>query len=311
MTSQTIFRAVVLFVILLIFAACKPTPPAAQQTPAATPQPSATIASATPQPSKDEGKSAEDFLTKEEKLLYNGYEITKRKRMDKEDMRSTSRQVEVNYAEVRRGKRLIARFDDALPGIMHSIDFGFFPFFGGDSKQLLVSYSEFRGGRQWVVELVPTYREIFDTGDWGVGRESADLSFIDIDKDGVWEIQAAEFWYYVFNELSMSETPVVDVLFKYDANTKKYLPANHFFREYSLRGIEDQINSLPAQEGHGYLGRRVDVLLMYLYAGKEKEGWAFFERTYEAKGKAQIKARIRTVLKNSAVYQYVRKHQKN
>ena len=103
----------------------------------------------------------------------------------------------------------------------------------------------------------------------------------------------------------------MNVIFKYDPKAKEYVPANYLFPEYSLRWVENWSSSLPAKEGYGYLGRRVDVLLIYLYAGKEKEGWDFFDRVYEAKDKAQVKTRIQNVLKRSPTYQYIRKHSKN
>ncbi len=53
---------------------------------------------------------------------------------------------------------------------------------------------------------------------------------------------------------------------------------------------------------------RVDVLLHYLYAGKEKEGWAFFESSYQAKDKVRVKRIIKNRLNYSSAYNYIRKH---
>ena len=172
---------------------------------------------------------------------------------------------------------------------------------------MIISASEPRGGNQWLAELSPTYREIFSTITWRVGREGADLGFVDLDKDGVYEITTGDFWYYVFDEISMSETPVITVVFRYDKKAGKYLPANHLFPAYSLAGIDARIAAFPPHEGYNYLGARVDVLLHYLYAGKEKEGWTFFDRSYQAKDKVQVKAKIKNVLKDSRVYQYIQK----
>lgn len=288
-------------------AACKTNPPIAQQTVIASPQPSPTATSAVLQQSKDEEKSAEDFFTKEERLFYRGYEVAKLKKTVREEDTT----MDVSLLVIRKNRRTVATFDGPHHSIGNATDFGLFPFLGKEGNQLIVSITIPRGGRQWIADLSPAYRVIFDTNKWGVGREGPDLGFVDIDKDGILEITAGDFWYYVFNEISMSETPVVNVIFKYDPTAKEYVPANHLFPEYSLRGVEDWSKSLPANEGYGYLGRRVDVLLLYLYAGKEKEGWEFFDRVYEAKDKAQVKTKIKNALKDSLVYQYIRKHSKN
>lgn len=302
MTNQATFNSAALFVWLLIFSACSTAPPVAQQTPVASPQPSATA----PGQSKDEGKSAEDFFTKADTLSYDGYDVMKLHKKIKDEAGGAN-PIDTNYVVVKSKQKVLATFDGPHHAIGNAADFGLFSFLGKEGKQLIVSITVPRGGRQWIADLTPDYREIFATEKWGVGREGADLSFLDIDNDGALEITAGDFWYYVFNEISMSETPVVNVIFSYDATAGKYVPANHVFLEYSLGGVEDRIKSLPANEGYGYLGERVEILLAYLYAGKEKEGWEFFDQAYGAKDKAQVIVKIKNVLKHSLVYQFVRK----
>lgn len=307
MTNQATFSTAAIFVLLLIFSACSTTPPVAYQTNVASPQPSATALKATPSQSEDEGKSTEDFFTKEDTLSYDGYDVMKLHKKIKAETWGPN-PIDTNYVVVKRKQKVLATFDGPHHSIGNAADFGLFSFLGKEGKQLIVSITVPRGGRQWIADLTPAYREIFATEKWGVGREGADLGFVDIDNDGALEITAGDFWYYVFNEISTSETPVVNVIFSYDTKAGKYVPANHVFPEYSLRWAEDRIKSLPANEGYGYLGGRVDVLLAYLYAGKEKEGWEFFDQAYAAKDKARVKAKIKTVLKNSPVYVYIHKH---
>lgn len=305
MTNSAQFSTAAIFVFLLMSFDCKTSPSVAPQTSQASPQPSASANNQAKQ-SNEEEKSAEDFFTKEERLSYNSYEIAKLKKTVREEGTT----MDVSYLVVKKKQKTVAIFDGPHHPTANAVDFGLFPFLGKEN-QLLVSITVPRGGRQWIADFTPAYRKIFDTEKWGVGREGADLGFIDIDHDGVLEITAGAFWYYVFSEISMSETPVADVIFKYDTKAKEYVPANHLFPSYSLRWVEDWSSSLPAKEGYGYLGRRVDVLLLYLYAGREKEGWDFFDRVYEAKDKAQVKTRIQNVLKHSPTYQYIRKHGKN
>lgn len=305
MPSQARFLTFAVFGLMLMSFACKSTPPAIQPT-MVSPLTSPTATSATTQTPEDEEKSAEDFFTKEDKLFYNGYEITKLKKTVQEE----GTKMDVSYLMVKKNHKTMAIFDGPHHSIGNAADFGLFPFLGKE-KQLIVSITVPRGGRQWIAELFPAYRVIFDTSKWGVGREGTDLGFVDLDHDGVLEITAGDFWYYIFNEISISETPVVNVIFRYDPKVKEYVPANHLFPKYALRWVEDWSSSLPANKGYGYLGRRVDVLLLYLYAGKEREGWEFFERMYKGQDKAQVKGNIKNALKHSPIYQYIRKHSKN
>jgi hypothetical protein len=298
-------KKIITVLTLLLFLACDKTPQTIAQV-KATPAPSPTLEINNSDDDvlpKSDRKSADDFVTEAEKLSYGGYDIFKEKKTVVEDGIKSDIQTVV----IQKRNKMIARYmgmDDPHSGI----DFGFFSFLGTAQKQLIVSASRFRGGRQWLAELTPTYREIFNTEDWGVGREGADLGFIDLDKDGVYEITTGDFWYYAFSEISMSETPVVSVIFAYDKRAGKYVPANHRFKEYSLKGLDEEIKSLPPNEGYEYLGKRVDVLLSYLYAGEEKEGWAFFERSYQAKDKARVKRVVKDGLKNSKFYRYIKAH---
>ena len=230
----------------------------ANPTPATSPSPTLT--------SKGEEKNADDFVTKDEQQTYDGYDIFKQKKTVVE----YDTKIEIPSVILKKGGKIVASF----PGMIHphsEIDFGLFSFLNNGQKQLIISASEPRGGNQWLAELSPTYREIFSTITWRVGREGADLGFVDLDKDGVYEITTGDFWYYVFDEISMSETPVITVVFRYDKKAGKYLPANHLFPAYSLAGIDARIAAFPPHEGYNYLGARVDVLLHYLYAGKEKK----------------------------------------
>jgi hypothetical protein len=284
--------------LLIQFLACSKKPEVLAQK-ASSPSPTVFPA---PIPNNKE-KTIDDFITKDEKQAYEGYDIFK----ETDVIEGGGTKIEVSKVLLKKGKKIVGIF----PGMLHPFntnDFGLFSFLGNGRKQLIVSASEPRGGLQWIAELAPNYKLIFNTGEWGIGREGADLRFIDIDQDGVYEITAGDFWYYIFNDISMSETPVVNIVFGYDKRAGKYVPANHKFKEYSLQSIDERIKSLPANEGYRFLGTRVDVLLQYLYAGKEKEGWEFFDRAYQAKDKAVAKRIIKTRLSYSSVYKYIRIH---
>jgi hypothetical protein len=49
------------------------------------------------------------------------------------------------------------------------------------------------------------------------------------------------------------------------------------------------------------------LLLRFLYAGKEKEGWEFFDKAYTLSDADKIKAIVKEELQNAPAYKYIRK----
>lgn len=182
-------------------------------------------------------------------------------------------------------------------------DFGLFDLLGNKSEQLIISLTAPRTGRHWVVNLTPEFRVLFDSADYDVGRE--DFSIIDIDKDGVHEICLPIVSFYGMEGLwSVSETPLPQIIFQYDAQQMKYLPANHLFVDYALRHLN------PETESEIYEHHRFHVLLDYVYAGKENQGWVSFDKHYPSADKEVMKSRIKAVLKDDPVYKYIYKVRK-
>lgn len=51
----------------------------------------------------------------------------------------------------------------------------------------------------------------------------------------------------------------------------------------------------------------LEVVLTYLYAGRESEAWAFYESEYDLPEKTEMKAKIPKKLRGDAVYKALRK----
>jgi hypothetical protein len=240
-------------------------------------------------------------------LSYNGFEVVKLEKKVKyyypPEMKSPPDLIDASYAVLKKNGRVLAKFDGVYHGVGNVTDFGLFSFLGGGEKQLAVSLTVPRGGRHWIVDLSSSARVIFDSGDYGVGRE--ELSVIDIDKDGVYEISLPLTEFYMFENMHTAETPLPEIIFKYDRGAKKYIPANPSFQSYVLRGIEDEVNQLNPNEENGYLLKRLGIVLRYIYAGKEKEAWDFFDREYRLPDKEQMKSKIKAVLQNEGAYKYI------
>lgn len=284
----------------------KPLPvPVARHTPQATPTPSA--------PAEPKEILMSDIFTEEESLSYNGFKIAKIEKRLKGKSQALSYSQELSYAVIKRNGKVLAEFEGLHGGLMNATDMGLFPLLGGKTKQLIISQTLPRTGRHWIVELTANPKVLFDSGDYEVGGE--EVSAVDLDGDGVYEI-----WLYVtsfyneFDQLSVAATPLPKMIFKYDKRVGKYLPANHRYRDYFLEGIETEIKNLPGETGplqssarESYLAGRLNLLLRFLYAGKEKEGWDFFDKAYTLPDADEIKAIVKRELQKAPAYKYIRK----
>lgn len=234
----------------------------------------------------------------EENILYHGYEM---RHLTEKISDERVRDLEVSYAALMKNNRRLLKFDGVYFGSGNVTEFGLFDLLRDGSKQFIVSQTVPRGGRHWVVSVSPQVRVLFDSRDFDVGRE--EFTVIDIDKDGVYEIVLPVTAFYdMQDKMYIGEIPLPEIIFKYDAKAGKYLPANHLFPDYALHGIEQDIAKLFTEDDSNYLSRRLAILLRYIYAREVNSGWDFFEREYQRPDKEEIKARIKSVLKRSPVY---------
>jgi hypothetical protein len=287
-----------------VLSGCGSPPVASRNAPvqAAQPTPRPTQPQAYPEP------QLADFFVDQTSLSYNGYEarkLTKKIKYEGADApKSSSNLIEVSYAVLKKNGRRLAEFEGVHFGLGNATDFGLFSFLGGDGgKQLCVSQTVPRTGKHWVVDLSSDGRVIFDSGDYGVGRE--EFYVIDVDGDGVYEISLPVTAFYMFGNMYMGETPLPEIIFKYDPKARKYFPANPAFADYVLRGIEYEVRSLSPDVEMNYLSTRLDIVLRFVYAGREAEAWDFYEREYRRADKAEMKAKIKARLKDEKVYRYL------
>jgi hypothetical protein len=231
----------------------------------------------------------------DETLFYKGYDV--RKLTDKVSY-GHNNEVEVSYAVLQKYDLTFVKFDGVYFVEGNSTEFGLFDLFGNGSQQLIVSQTVPRGGRHWVVDGSSGVRVLFDSWDYSVGRE--EFYVIDVDKDGIYEISLPFTAFYAMQDkMYIGEIPLPEIVFKYDAKAWKYVPANHLFPEYTLRGIEQDIEQLHTDDGSNYLSKRLDILLRYIFAHRSEQGWEFFNREYQHPDKQEIKNRIVRILKQS------------
>lgn len=264
-------------------------------------------------PSSDAVESDSDIVAGEilgtSELSYRGFTIQTRFRKVKIDnstnQNAKSKLLDVSYSILKQKGRVLAEFDaNVYSALGNSTSFGLFSFLGGDQKQLLVSQDVPRGGNQWIVSLSPTVRVIYNGRDFRTGREGPDMSIVDLDEDGVYEIIQPITDFYKFHDLmSVSKIPLPSVIFKYDKRARRYLPANRLFQDYLLKDIDEAKRNAALEDTQfDHQSEVFRVVMDYIFAGKEPEAWAYYEEAYKLTGKAKIKERIKDVLRQQPVY---------
>jgi hypothetical protein len=244
----------------------------------------------------------DQIASKEKKVIYNGYEI-----QVKFDPRSRK-----SFAIVKRnGRTLINKHygwrDEDTTRI------ALFPVLGGSAKQLIIE--QYTGGAHccgfyWIYDLGRTPRLLFS--DESYHFESGNgLNLIDLDKDGRFELEQVILQFDYFH-LSHSRSILPTIVFSYDEKLGGYRPANVRFRDYVLRGIDEDIakakklqssvtdsNSYLHEE---YLSSVLNVVLNDLYTGKTKDAWSFFRTYYKLDDHREIEADLRKELRRSHIY---------
>ena len=245
----------------------------------------------------------EDIYEKGNKLSYNGYEVT----------RSLNKRTQVSSVTIRKGGRVLKRFDDGGQSLGFS-NIALFALLGGDAKQLIIN--QHSGGAHcctslWIYDLAgPAPRQLFASDRYDVGFNP---TLVDIDRDGTYELTQSVMAFDYFDRLSHASSPFAQAAFKYDRSTGRYVPASRAYADYLLSDVGKYIEEVKKlnreltstrheADGGAYLGTVLQVALQYIYAGREQEGWDFYEREYRLDDKAQMKMKVKSVLRKSAVY---------
>ena len=250
---------------------------------------------------REEPQLLDDIFTGEDSLTYKGYVV---RRLTEKVSYPTKSELEVSYAALMKNDRRLLKFQGLYFGEGNDTQFGLFDLLGQDSEQIIISQTVPRGGRHWVVRVSPDVRVLFDSQDFGYTRE--EFSVIDIEKDGVYEIVLrVTAFYKMQDKMYIGEIPLPEIIFKYDAKARQYLPANDRFASRTLHGIERDIEKLRSDDDSNYLSRRLSILLRYVYARKAREGWTFFAQAYQRADRKAIETRIRSVLKDDPLYNYL------
>ena len=259
-----------------------------------------------------EFKPVDDLLSKQDKLTYRDCVLTRSVLpADKEhDLGQLVSVLKCKGKEIRSIRSDLTEFNKDTAALWNR--FGLVPLLGGaDDKQIIMM--EYSGGAHccwgyWVYALGPEPIEIYSTEKWGLGDP---MGYADMDRDGVLEISQEVMTFDYFDRCSHATSSLPLVVFKYDKNRREYLPANEAFAGELLNNTDALIAALkrPAtekdDEGGAFLGAVLGIVLPYVYAGREKDGWRIFERIYGLPDQAEMEAKIKAALADDAVYRYL------
>ncbi|HEY9404320.1 MAG TPA: hypothetical protein VIQ24_16805 [Pyrinomonadaceae bacterium] len=299
---RRLFNSWALSLLTILTSSCAAEPAISQSSPAPITQ-----ATSTPEQPEEESKLIRDYFVDDDRLTYLGYEVVKLEKSVKDkypsEINSPPRMIDVTYAVLKKNGRVLAKFEGVYFGMGNETEFGLFPFLGGETKQLIVSQTIFRGGRHWIVSLTPSFRVVYDSNEYDLGRE--EMRVLDIDNDGVYEVSQELTTFVFFEDITRGSTHIIDIVLKYDERAKKYLPASHIFQDYTLAGVKDRPVSLNRADEKSLASDVLRLMLPYIYAGRREEAWDYYNREYTLPNKEELKAKIMAALKEDAVYNYI------
>lgn len=247
-----------------------------------------------------------NFFVKADSIAYGEYEVVRLHKTVHDDF--TNSVIPASYAVLKSRGKVLATFDGVYYGPENAADFGFASLLGPETKQLLVSLTTPKSGRHWIVDLSSNVATVFDSKDWDL--EAEEVCIHDFDGDGVEEISFAITKFWGFGSMAMSESPLPSVVFKYEPGIRKYLPDKSALAR-GLEDIEEDVKAIdPNEKPKGpsmgpYLAVRLDIFLRYVYAGRENDAWAFFEKSYNLDDKKEIEQKIKATLEKEPVYRFV------
>lgn len=246
-----------------------------------------------------------NFFVKVDSIAYSEYEVV---RLHKTVQDKSNSVIPVSYGVLKSHGKTLATFDGVIYGPENATDFGFASLLGGETKQLLVSLTAPKSGRHWIVDLSSNAVTVFDSKDWDL--DSEDVCIHDFDGDGVEEISLAITKFWGFGSMAVSESPLPSVVLKYEPGIRKYLPDKPALAR-GLENIDQDVQAIdPKEKPQGaskgpYLATRLDIFLRYIYAGRDRDGWSFFEKTYNLDDKKEIEQKLKATLDQEPVYNFI------
>lgn len=233
------------------------------------------------------------ICTSSDNLEYKGYEVS----------REYDQRAEKSKVTIKKDGRVLAIHHNG-EGLANkeASCFGLYRVLGRETEQLVIVQTS--GGAHCcysyrIYDLEPKFRPLFDGEKYPIGDGFDELEFTDIDGDGVQEFTQRVMTFDYWEDLSYTASPRPRVVFQYDPRAKRFYPASKQFAAYLLKDVGEDIRKLDPKDPAQLWVSELDITLRYIYAGKEKEGWKFFDRDGRDD---ETRYKIKKALKQDALY---------
>jgi clan AA aspartic protease (TIGR02281 family) len=243
-------------------------------------------------------KAQEKIFIEGSRLSYEGYEV------------EISSKDNISFVSIKMNGKTIVYLDGGKEGWEHS-SIGLFNLFGDKNKQLIIRRTAGNCCLTYkIYKLIPNTHLIFDDEEYGNSTGTL-MKFVDLDGDGKYELVQFINTFNSFHGLDFRFSPFLEAVFSYENDKDRYVVANIRFSKYLLKNIEkykknvDSIYMLNNIEYDKYLSSILKVILLYIYNGKEEEGWKFFNTKYKLKNKEGIRSDILKTLASDPIYKAI------
>ena len=259
-----------------------------------------------PAPTPFEYKSIKED-EKPDSLEYAGYKI---KKVLVKKTYEDNPAADIDDVVISKKGKIIRRFEGEYYPLGNDMDLELEQLLGGSKKQLVITDLSNRYDHSWIISLAPRFEILFDAADYDVLYGSLDT--LDVNYDGEKEIALTTISsvYYGFSNV---DQPRVRIVFKYDSKTRRYLPASHVFADFTLKQVSTKMSDAGGNS-HPLFPYVLENTLTYIYAGKEAEGWKYFDENLpdsimhygmELK-KEEAQATILRALKKEPIYKFIK-----
>jgi hypothetical protein len=237
----------------------------------------------------------------ENKLPYAGYDVE----------RSFDSITQRSFATIKKNGETLVHLDHGF-FLKDSTKIGLFSLLGKDAKQIIIGQYSGDAHCCWmykIYELTKKINLIFD----GEEYHSSNIGIVDIDGDRKYEHVLDS--YFILDDLSNAESVRPEFVLFYNENEGKYILEKDKFTNYLLRNIEEYIQEYEAismkisindsNVYREYLSAILKIIITYIYAGKDREGWEFYNKRYRYANKNVIRSEIVTNLKEDPIYKAI------
>lgn len=248
------------------------------------------------------GISLEDYWIDADEIRIDDYKLNRKCSKSTDDIFPKC------VLEVRDGSKILRSFESSI-----SIEYGLFPFLGGDRKQLIVH--TYTGGAHccdiyYIFETSPKLRAIFDGDQFTTDEIGYGIRPVDADSDGVFEFSLTVMSFdYELGSHAFSPFPAA--VFAYDRKTRKYELANRKYpkivkaRYAEMQEWEENTFRFTKDQNMKLRVTMINKLLFFIYSGKEAEGWSMFDESYNQEDKAEIRNKIQRILEKDPTYRAI------